>query len=475
MKAEGWQKNVKYCIASSAMLYGIGLLLVSLFAYSAIPVILRSAVVVMSTCCAHAGLCFFIGRRPAFLFYATSMLLIVSITCFQFLTGEVSPNISIITTSSIRAIIAAHALLLMKKDKYNKFNLTLLRTAFAFLEFILVIRMINAAFGPEIVHYLRAEGVHAFYFIGAATHHLILGIAVMKIYYEDEEGRLKEQIDAQTHALRGAKDVAEQALQSLGQTQGELIRREKMAGLGGLVAGIAHEVNTPIGATVTVASTLENKAREFFAKIKNNELPRSALDAFTRDVTEATGMILRNLHDASTLIRNFKQVAVDQTSERRRRFDCLTVTTEVVSLINSIIKNYGVRVFINIPENIVVDSYPGAFGQVINNILINACCHAYPDGSEPGSVVVSATENEDSVTLSIADDGVGIGDDVIPLIFDPFFTTKLGLGGSGLGLYLVYNIVTKILCGQISVTSRPHEGATFTVTLPKTAPTPETF
>ena len=297
-------------------------------------------------------------------------------------------------------------------------------------------------------------------------------IAVPDAHRGDEIGQMAKSLEVfKENARRAARLAAEReaAHRQLEKTQQHLIQAEKMAALGQMVAGIAHEVNTPVGATLAVASTLEEKAEVFAATAKRGELRRSMLDTFLGDLTEATGIIQRNLRRASTLIANFKQVAVDQASERRRSFDCQTLTSEVISTLRPTVKHHDIGIIIEIASGIVMDSYPGAFGQVITNLVTNAFAHAF-EGRSHGTLRLSAAVADDCLTLTVADDGAGIPQDVLPRIFDPFYTTKLGHGGSGLGLYLAYGIVTRILGGRVSVASRVDEGTTFTLVLPLVAP-----
>lgn len=265
----------------------------------------------------------------------------------------------------------------------------------------------------------------------------------------------------------------EQALHSLRKAQAELVRSERLAGLGALVAGVAHEVNTPIGTSVTFATTLQHKTRTFADMIAGGGLRLSVLNAFLKDLAEATDTILLCLQQASTLIHNFKQVAVDQTSERRRAFDCRTVTTEVLSTLRPMIRHSGIRIDIDIAPGIVLDSFPGAFGQVVTNLVTNAFLHGF-ENRATGVLRLAASVREERdgewLTFTVSDDGNGIPAAILPRIFDPFFTTRLGAGGSGLGLHLVYGIVTRVLGGRIEVSSEPGRGTTFTLVLPRMVP-----
>jgi len=297
-------------------------------------------------------------------------------------------------------------------------------------------------------------------------------IAVPDARRGDEIGQMANALGVFKDNARRATELAaerEAARQQLEKTRQHLIHAEKMAALGQLVAGVAHEINTPIGVTVAVASTLEQKAELFTATATQGDLRRSMLETFLRDLTEATGIIQRNLRRASTLIANVKQVAVDQTSERRRSFDCRTLVAEIISTLRPTVRHHDITIRNDVAAGIMLDSYPGALGQVVTNLITNAFTHAF-EGGTGGDLRVTSSVSGEGVTLTVSDNGVGVPPDVLPRIFDPFYTTKLGQGGSGLGLYLVYGLVTGVLGGRITVASRIKEGTTFTLALPLVAP-----
>lgn len=262
----------------------------------------------------------------------------------------------------------------------------------------------------------------------------------------------------------------EERTAELRRAQDELIRSEKLAALGALVAGVAHELNTPIGNSVTVASTLYERTQEFAGEVAAGALRRSALNAYLEAAGTASDLLLRSLGQARNLVASFKQVAVDQTSDQRRRFDLREVVGEVLTTLSPTIRKTPFTVTMDIPEGIVLDSYPGPLGQVVTNFVTNALVHAF-EGRRQGSVVIRAAAPEDGqVAMSVQDDGIGIDQAHFRRIFDPFFTTKLGQGGSGLGLHIVYNIVTRILGGRITMDSRLGSGTTFMLTMPLCAP-----
>ncbi|WP_244442611.1 ATP-binding protein [Azospirillum lipoferum] len=262
------------------------------------------------------------------------------------------------------------------------------------------------------------------------------------------------------------------ALETLKLAQNELIRSEKLAALGGMVAAIAHEINTPIGSSLTVATTLSDKITEFQAILQGKELRRSVIRDYSDSFGTASQLLVGNLLRASELIGRFKRVAVDQTGELRRRFELDVVCGEVVAMLRPTYRHSPVSIDLRLPGGVVMDSFPGALGQVLTNLMTNAMLHAFADATAAGSITVGATLEEDGrhVTLTVADDGAGIPAAVLPRIFDPFFTTKLGSGGSGLGLHIVYAIVMRVLGGVVAVESQIGQGTRFSIVLPLVAP-----
>jgi len=270
------------------------------------------------------------------------------------------------------------------------------------------------------------------------------------------------------HALRQSRDAAERALDELKATQASLIQAEKMASLGQLVAGVAHEVNTPIGITITGASQLQALIGELSDRHTANALKKSDFQRFLSDGMEMANLILSNSTRAANLVQSFKLVAVDQSSDERRPF---LLRDYIDELLRSLHPTYKARIALTIdvacPADLELDGYPGALSQILTNLIMNALVHAL-DPEKPGRIAIAARMlGPDMVELSVADDGNGIAADVLPKIFDPFFTTRRGAGGSGLGLHIVYNLVTGRLHGTIGVESRPGEGTRFTLRFPR--------
>lgn len=284
---------------------------------------------------------------------------------------------------------------------------------------------------------------------------------------------LESRVQHRTQELAAANARLEETLATLMRAQQELVRTEKLASLGSLVAGIAHELSTPVGNSLTVATTLADRTRAFCDEAAGCRLRRSSLTEFVSQARQASDLLARNLLSASELIGRFKRVAVDQTSAQRRRFDLAQTIEEVVTTLRPQVKKTPHRIEVAVPQGIEMVGYPGPLGQVIINLVNNALVHGF-DSRAAGVVrIEAAAEVPDLVRLTVKDNGRGIPEEHQSRIFDPFFTTRLGQGGSGLGLHIVFNIVTRVLGGQVAVISRPGEGAAFTLDLPRIAPKSE--
>ena len=298
---------------------------------------------------------------------------------------------------------------------------------------------------------------------------------VTRQYQAEQEIRemttqLEARVRQRTLKLEQANAELAEAMDSLRRAQDELVRSEKMAALGSLVAGVAHELNTPIGNSVTVASTLQDKTRELLRDISEGKLRRSVLDQYLQSAANGTELLMRTLGIARELIGSFKQVAVDQSSNQRRQFDLKHVLEEVIVTLAPMYKKSPYRLTTEFCEGITMNSYPGPIGQIITNFMTNALTHAF-DGLESGSMHLSSDLiDQDTVRIVFSDDGLGIDESEQKRVFDPFFTTKLGQGGSGLGMNIVYNLVTGVLGGEINLDSQPDKGTRFTLTIPRIAP-----
>lgn len=271
-------------------------------------------------------------------------------------------------------------------------------------------------------------------------------------------------------ALRKAKDEAENTLSELKVTQQNLIQSEKLASLGSLVAGIAHEINTPLGSSITLSSSISDKTQDFIDTVEKGQLKKSHLLRYLEGISEATNLLDVSLSSAAELVHNFKQVAADQTSSKRRNFALKPYVEEIVSTLLPSIKATQHSLTMEIEEGIELDSYPGPVGQIVTNMFTNATRHAFSERKDGKIFISGKMADDDNITLVFSDNGCGIPQDDVKKVFDPFFTTRMGAGGTGLGMNVVYNIVTKVLGGKIEISSTVGEGTQFTVTFPNIAP-----
>ncbi len=300
----------------------------------------------------------------------------------------------------------------------------------------------------------------------------ITEIRSMQQALQQLNAELEERIAQRTEALSASNRELSQTLNNLQITQRELVRSEKMAALGNLVAGVAHELNTPIGNGLISITTLADQARAFQRGMKDG-LRRSELEALLANIDQATDIATRNLHRAAELLINFKQVAVDQTSYQRRSFALHELINEIVTTMRPSLKRTPFIIQVQAPERLTMDSYPGPLGQVLSNLINNAVLHGF-DGRSYGTIHIDADQDEPGhVILRVKDDGNGISPTIIDRIFDPFVTSRMGRGGTGLGLHIAYNIVSTLLGGTLGVESQENEGTVFTLRLPRTAPEPD--
>ncbi|MGY4317984.1 signal transduction histidine kinase [Bradyrhizobium sp. JR3.5] len=269
--------------------------------------------------------------------------------------------------------------------------------------------------------------------------------------------------------LRSAKEKAESALLELNTAQQNLIDAERLAALGGLVAGVAHEVNNPIGISLTVASSFARRSEMFENDLKTEPLRRSRLDEFVRASRDASQQLVANLQRAGELIQSFKQVAVDRSHAERRQFALSESTDQIVASLRPVLKKAAIALSVDVPDGLLIDGYPGAYGQILTNLFLNAVNHAFANGRS-GNITISARgRGTDDVEIIFADDGAGMTPDVQRQAFDPFFTTRRNEGGTGLGLHIVYNLVTQQLGGRMMLESRVGQGTTFRIIMPRIA------
>jgi len=283
----------------------------------------------------------------------------------------------------------------------------------------------------------------------------------LKVFNEELQLKVYER----TEELEESNTELQSTINNLKLMQEQLIESEKMASLGGLVAGVAHEINTPVGIGLTGATHLIDVNKRVNKKYEKNELSEEEFKSFLDDSNNISIQIVKNLERTAGLIRSFKQVAVDQSSEEKREFELVEYLKEILLSLDSVINKTKVKIDIEIEEKIWINSYAGAYSQIFTNLIINSMKHAYED-DEVGSIIIRVVREEEIIKIEYKDDGKGIPKKNMKKIFDPFFTTNKEKGGTGLGLNIIYNLVTSTLQGNIKCESIEKEGTIFTITIP---------
>lgn len=280
----------------------------------------------------------------------------------------------------------------------------------------------------------------------------------------------QKQAHERSDMLQQTSDELANSLEMLKNTQRQLVENEKMAALGNLVAGMAHEINTPIGVGVTASSHMLDRTNEIEASFEQGVITKSDFARFIQDTKQSNEIMLQNLRRAAELVGSFKQVAVDQSSEELRNFELCKYLKEVYNSLIPKLKKTHIQVQIDCPDRIEMQSYPGAVAQVITNLIMNSLIHGFAQGHNGQIVITANRASQSRVSILYKDNGRGMEQDTLNKIFDPFFTTNRGQGGSGLGMHLLYNLITQKLLGTVAVTSTPKQGVTFTIEIPQSVP-----
>jgi len=248
-------------------------------------------------------------------------------------------------------------------------------------------------------------------------------------------------------------------IKRLKEAQGQIVQSEKMASLGRMVAGFAHEINTPIGIAVGAASHVSNAAQQLFQLLKQEEVHEEELEEVLGTVKQAADLTLSNLNRAAELIRSFKRTSIDQSSEKSRNFNFRELIQDVTNSLHNKFKHTQITFTVECPEDLNLDSIPGIYTQILTNLIMNSYIHGFASGAKPGSIEIRVHQSEDArLIFEYSDSGKGMGEEARNRIFEPFFTTNRGEGGSGLGLYICYNLVTTQLGGSITCESAPGQG-----------------
>jgi signal transduction histidine kinase len=277
---------------------------------------------------------------------------------------------------------------------------------------------------------------------------------------------LEEKVKQRTMALKEANGELIQALEKLHQFQRQIVQNEKMASLGDMVAGVAHEINTPIGLGVTASTMMLDRLSDMRKAFENKTLKASSLIKFMDEGEENLNIIYRNLNRAAELISSFKQVAVDQSSENNRVFFFAKLMDEILLSMRPKLKKVNHKINVNCADNFMIESKAGPINQIINNLIINSIIHGFEDVDEGQIDINIEFVDNNKVSIEFIDNGKGIPENLIKRIFDPFVTTKRGQGASGLGMHLVYNLVTQALNGSISLVSEEGHGVKFRILFP---------
>ena len=280
---------------------------------------------------------------------------------------------------------------------------------------------------------------------------------------------LEEKVEARTKELELTNATLQNSLDELERAQSQIVRTERLASLGGMVAGVAHEINTPVGVCVTAASYQEEQVKHFRALYDDNALTRSDFESFLNVTSESSGIILANLDRAAELVRSFKQLAVDQTSDESREIHLKSHIKELLSSLKPYFRDNLHRHEFNCSDDIKIHCYPGSIAQVISNLVGNSIIHGF-EGIKEGLIKIDVVKTKTGIKIHYSDNGNGIPKKNHKKIFDPFFTTKRNQGGTGLGMNIVYNVVTSKLFGDIKLNNDKAQGAHFDMTLPFTIP-----
>lgn len=321
--------------------------------------------------------------------------------------------------------------------------------------------IINASSGCQVFRYRHADGHYVW-------------IEARGDIVHDENGRLigavfgARDINEQKRAeeeLQKTNQVLEKSLKNLKKAQHYMIQSEKMAALGSLVAGVAHEINTPIGIGLTASSFLKDQTEACTEYFKTGSMEKQEMEKFISKFSDASSIIYTNLNRAASLIKSFKLVSVDQSDEVARNFNFKEYLDNTLNSLKPKYKNTEHDINMKCPNNLIIRSYPGCFSQIITNFIMNSLDHGFGNNSK-GSMVIEVIQKNGNLLLNYSDNGKGMSQEIVDKIFNPFFTTNRSKGGTGLGMHIVYNIVSQKLNGHIKCASTPNLGTTFSISIP---------
>ncbi|MFA6137561.1 MAG: ATP-binding protein [Sulfurimonas sp.] len=274
---------------------------------------------------------------------------------------------------------------------------------------------------------------------------------------------LESRVESRTKELQDS-------LTMLKKTQVQLIESEKMAALGNLVSGVAHEVNTPLGNAITGGSIIERETKMLLKQMENGTLKKSIMEEKLHILSETSHLLLTSINHAANLIRSFKRISVDQSVEEKQDFNLNEYINEILLTFHNKLKKIPVTVKLEGDPNLVIKSYPGVYAQIISNFIQNSLLHGFNAGTRDATISISFNIEDQHLILTYSDNGSGMDDTIKNIAFEPFTTTKRSHGGTGLGLSIVYNLVTQKLLGTIALNSEPQKGVMFILTLPLQIP-----
>ena len=280
----------------------------------------------------------------------------------------------------------------------------------------------------------------------------------------ETNNKLEQRVEERTENLQEAIDELHTTLENLRNTQGQLIESEKLSSLGGMVAGVAHEINTPIGLCITTHSFIKDLFKDMHKRFEDGSISKSNFTEFMHGMEESVDILSKNLERAAKLVKSFKHVSEDQAGEALRKFNLDEYLHEILSTLNPKLKTTRHSVKIDCPNDIELEGFPGALSQIITNLVMNSLLHGF-EGIEQGHITIEAEQQADKVIILYFDDGIGLNKESQTKIFEPFYTTKRGYGGTGLGMHLVYNLVNQTLQGSIQL-QQASQGCAFMITIP---------
>lgn len=316
--------------------------------------------------------------------------------------------------------------------------------------------------------FLRSNARDEIGTLGQAFDKMIVQLETKEQSLREVNATLEQRVSQRTAELEASNAKLTHTVAELSKAQNHLVQTEKMAALGGLVAGVAHEINTPVGISVTAASHLVEEVRILNRRFQAGTLTRADMETFAATATESSALILTNLQRAAELIKSFKQVAVDQSGGHYRRFNLKDYLQEVIRSLSPQFRRTGYDISLSCPDPLFLFGDPGDFSQIITNLVMNSLAHGF-EGLDAGHIRIDVGESGADLLLRYSDDGRGIAPEHLSHIFEPFYTTKRGKGGSGLGLHVIYNIVSQGLGGSITCSSTPGQGVLFEIRIPRSA------